>query len=139
MAITVIKKYSNRRLYNTDLSEYITQEMVKDYVREGLEFKIVDAKTDEDLTSSVLLQIITEQHAAGASLFTQTALRQLICVGEHPARAGFGPCLENSIKLFFAQQQGDLQAPHLVREREYSEKTAEQWQAWMDAMWQTKA
>src|SRR6202008_2669550 len=66
----LIKKYPNRRLYDTKTSVYITLADVKKLVVEGAEFQVVDAKTGEDLTRSILLQIILEEEAAGAPMFS---------------------------------------------------------------------
>lgn len=74
----VIKKYANRRLYNTETSSYITLEHLAKLVRDGRDFKVVDAKTDEDLTRSVLAQIIMESESRGANLLPAGFLRQLI-------------------------------------------------------------
>ena len=61
--ITIVKKYANRRLYDTGRSSYVTLEDLAEMVREGIDFKVVDAKSDKDLTQSVLTQIIVEQEA----------------------------------------------------------------------------
>ncbi len=74
----VIKKYANRRLYNTETSSYVTLEDLADLVREGRDFVVRDAKTGEDLTRQVLAQIIFEQENKGATLLPEDFLRQLI-------------------------------------------------------------
>jgi polyhydroxyalkanoate synthesis repressor PhaR len=74
----VIKKYPNRRLYDTATSKYITLEDVRRLVLDGAQFVVRDAKTDEDITRSVLLQIIAEQEAAGQPIFTIPILTQII-------------------------------------------------------------
>lgn len=76
--VTIIKKYSNRRLYNTGTSCYITLEDLCDMVKRGEEFEVVDAKTNESLTRSVLTQIIFEQESKGYNLLPVTFLRHLI-------------------------------------------------------------
>ena len=74
-----IKKYPNRRLYDTSKSQYINLEAIKALVMSSQDFQVVDSKTDENLTKSILLQIITEQEGnEGQSLLTQTVLKQLI-------------------------------------------------------------
>ena len=73
----LIKKYPNRRLYDTKTSVYITLVDVKKLVVEGEEFQVVDAKTGEELTRSILLQIILEEEAAGAPMFSSDVLSQL--------------------------------------------------------------
>ena len=71
--LRLIKKYPNRRLYDTRTSSYITLADVKDLVLGNEQFQVVDAKTGEDLTRSILLQIILEEEAGGAPMFTSVA------------------------------------------------------------------
>ena len=75
---TVIKKYANRRLYNTGTSSYVTLEDLAKMVREGEDFEVFDAKSGEDLTRSVLTQIIFEEEAKGQNMLPISFLRQLI-------------------------------------------------------------
>ena len=74
----IIKKYPNRRLYDTVTSTYITLADVKQLVMEGCQFKVIDAKTSEDLTRSILLQIITEEESNGKPIFSSQMLYQII-------------------------------------------------------------
>jgi polyhydroxyalkanoate synthesis repressor PhaR len=74
----IIKKYANRRLYNTETSAYITLEHLAALTREGREFVVLDAKTGEDITHSVLTQIIMEAEGRGATMLPSNFLRQLI-------------------------------------------------------------
>lgn len=74
----VIKKYANRRLYNTEASSYVTLEDLARMVREGRDFAVYDAKTGDDITRGVLTQIIVEEEAKGRSLLPTSFLRQLI-------------------------------------------------------------
>ncbi|MGL4313655.1 MAG: polyhydroxyalkanoate synthesis repressor PhaR [Sphingomonas sp.] len=76
----IIKKYANRRLYNTETSSYITLEHLAAMTREGREFKVVDAKTDEDITHNVLTQIIMEEESRGQTMLPVNFLRQLIAM-----------------------------------------------------------
>ena len=73
-----IKKYANRRLYDTESSAYITLDRLAQMVREGREFEVVDAKTGEDITRQVLTQIIVDEEARGATMLTISFLKQLI-------------------------------------------------------------
>jgi len=73
-----IKKYANRRLYDTSASRYVTLDHLRDLVKENADFEVVDAKTGEDLTRGVLAQIIFEEEAKGANLLPVEFLRQLI-------------------------------------------------------------
>ena len=74
----VIKKYANRRLYNTATSSYVTLDHLAQMVKDGVEFVVFDAKTGEDITRSVLTQIIVEEESKGANLLPISFLRQLI-------------------------------------------------------------
>src|SRR6059058_4115161 len=73
-----IKKYANRRLYDTESSTYITLDRLAHMVREGREFEVVDAKTGEDITRTVLTQIIVDEEARGATMLPLNFLKQLI-------------------------------------------------------------
>ena len=77
-AVITIKKYANRRLYNTSTSSYVTLDHLAEMVKEGAEFVVTDAKTGEDITRSVLTQIIVEQEGKGQNLLPIKFLRQVI-------------------------------------------------------------
>ena len=87
----IIKKYPNRRLYDTDTSSYITLAEVKRLVMDNESFVVRDAKTNEDLTRSILLQIILEEEAGGAPMFTETILANIIRFYGHGCRALWAP------------------------------------------------
>lgn len=76
--VTLIKKYANRRLYHTAISQYITLEDVAEMVRKGEEFKVVDARTGQDLTGTILTQIIVDEEAKGENLLPIKFLREVI-------------------------------------------------------------
>lgn len=76
--VTIIKKYANRRLYNTSSSSYITLEDLAKMVRENIEFKVLDAKSGDDITRSILTQIIMDEEANGGEMLPVGFLRQLI-------------------------------------------------------------
>ncbi len=76
--VVIIKKYANRRLYNTETSSYITLDHLAAMTRQGREFKVVDAKTDADITHNVLTQIIMEEESRGETMLPVNFLRQLI-------------------------------------------------------------
>jgi len=96
----LIKKYPNRRLYDTKTSAYITLNDVKSFVLSLGKFKVVDAKTGEDLTRSILLQIIIEEETAGVPLFTTDLLAQMIRFYGHAMQGMLGKYLEANIKSF---------------------------------------
>ncbi|MFT7458276.1 MAG: polyhydroxyalkanoate synthesis repressor PhaR [Planctomycetota bacterium] len=103
--IRIIKKYPNRRLYDTEKSKYITLEDVKKLVINGIDFCVKDVKTDEDLTRSILLQIISEQEHNGEPLFSTQSLTQLIrCYGQTYQNV-ISDYLQNSIDIFTKQQK----------------------------------
>ena len=103
--IRIIKKYPNRRLYDTEISSYITLEEVRQLVVEGEEFEVRDAKTGDDLTRSVLLQIITEHEEEGQPMFSTQLLSQVIRFYGDSLQGFMGSYLEKSLQLFLDQQQ----------------------------------
>lgn len=96
----LIKKYPNRRLYDTQTSTYITLADVKQLVLDIEDFKVVDAKTGADLTRSILLQIILEEEAGGAPLFTAAMLSQIIRFYGHAMQGMMGAYLEKTMSAF---------------------------------------
>ena len=104
----LIKKYPNRRLYDTRTSSYITLADVKELVLGNEDFQVVDAKTNEDLTRSILLQIILEEEAGGAPMFTSDLLAHMIRFYGNAMQGMMGKYLESNIKAF-TEMQGKLQ------------------------------
>ncbi|ACV37168.1 polyhydroxyalkanoate synthesis repressor PhaR [Accumulibacter sp.] len=98
--LRLIKKYPNRRLYDTKTSAYITLSDVKDLVLSRENFNVLDAKTGEDITRAILLQIILEEEAAGIPLFTTDLLAQMIRFYGHAMQGMLGKYLETNIKSF---------------------------------------
>jgi polyhydroxyalkanoate synthesis repressor PhaR len=96
----VIKKYPNRRLYDTDTSTYITLADVKNLVMQHQPFVVRDAKTNEDLTRSILLQIILEEEAGGAPMFSEAALANIIRFYGHAMQGFMGSYLEKNVQAF---------------------------------------
>jgi polyhydroxyalkanoate synthesis repressor PhaR len=96
----VIKKYPNRRLYDTDTSTYITLTEVKQLVMDNEPFVVRDAKTNDDLTRSILLQIILEEEAGGTPMFSEAALANLIRFYGHAAQGFMGTYLEKNVQAF---------------------------------------
>ncbi|HUN26256.1 MAG TPA: polyhydroxyalkanoate synthesis repressor PhaR [Steroidobacteraceae bacterium] len=102
----IIKKYPNRRLYDTVESRYITLGDVRKLVVEGVDFIVIDKKSQGDITSSILLQVIAEQEHGGEPLMSRDFLSQLIRSYGGGAMQGLVGCyLEQSLKLFAAQQR----------------------------------
>src|SRR5215211_1685663 len=102
---TTIKKYANRRLYNTGTSTYVTLEDLADMVKSGEDFVVYDAKTGEDITRAVLTQIIFEQESKGQNLLPIAFLRQLIRF--------YGDSIQNLIPTYL-----DFSIDSLVRDQE---------------------
>ena len=101
----IIKKYANRRLYNTETSSYITLELLSQMTREGREFVVVDAKTNEDITHNVLTQIIMEEESRGKNMLPVNFLRQLISMYGDSMQSMVPQYLEASMDAFRKNQQ----------------------------------
>jgi polyhydroxyalkanoate synthesis repressor PhaR len=99
-----IKKYPNRRLYDTEISSYITLEEVRQLVLDNEDFEVRDAKSGEDLTRSVLLQIISENEGDGQPMLSPQLLSQIIRFYGDSLQGFMGPYLERSLQVFLDQQ-----------------------------------
>ncbi len=134
-AIRIIKKYPNRRLYDTEISSYITIEDVRQLILEGEQFEVRDAKSGEDLTRSVLLQIIADQEQDGEPMLSTRMLSQLIRFYGDSLQGFMGNYLERSMQVFldqqqvFRQQMGSLlgQGPWAMM-NQLTERNLELWQ-----------
>jgi len=104
-ALRIIKKYPNRRLYDTEISSYITIEDVRQLIVDGESFEVRDAKTGDDLTRQVLLQIITEHEQDGQPMLSTQLLSQLIRFYGDSLQGFMGNYLERSMQVFLEQQQ----------------------------------
>ena len=110
----VLKKYPNRRLYDTQSSSYITLTDVKQMVLDSEHFEVRDAKTSEDLTRSILLQIILEEESAGMPMFSTQMLAQIIRFYGHTMQGMMGEYMERNLQGFvdlqarFSEQTGGL-------------------------------
>lgn len=100
----IIKKYANRRLYNTRTSSYITLDHLAQMVKENIEFKVLDAKTGSDLTHTILTQIIMEEEASGEQMLPTNFLRQLIAMYGNSMQALLPGYLEASMEHFRENQ-----------------------------------
>ena len=101
----IIKKYPNRRLYDTETSTYITLAEVKDLVLQYKEFQVKDAKTGDDLTRAILLQIILEEESGGVPMFSTEMLANIIRYYGHSMQGLMGSYLERSILAFHEAQK----------------------------------
>jgi polyhydroxyalkanoate synthesis repressor PhaR len=116
----VLKKYPNRRLYDTETSSYITLADVKRMVLGCQDFVVRDAKTNEDLTRSILLQIILEEETGGVPMFSAPALAQIIRFYGNAMQGVMSPYLEKNLQAFgelqarFAEQSKGLYDPQVM-------------------------
>src|SRR6516164_64839 len=114
-SVRIIKKYPNRRLYDTETSAYITLAEVKDLVLQYKEFQVQDAKSGEDLTRAILLQIILEEESGGVPMFSTDMLANIIRYYGHAMQGLMGSYLERSIHAFHEAQ------------RRFQEQSADAW------------
>lgn len=105
--LRVIKKYPNRRLYDTEISRYITLEEVRQLVLQNVRFRVEDKRTRDDITRSILLQVIAEQEEGGDPIFTTELLTFIIRFYGDPMQTSISRYLELSLQLFM-QQQGNF-------------------------------
>lgn len=131
-----LKKYPNRRLYDTRTSSYITLADVKRMVLGGEDFEVRDAKTGEDLTRSILLQIILEEESGGVPMFSTSMLANIIRFYGHTMQGAMGAVLERNLQAFAEMQQQfvsgqaplmqNLMGSYLEQSRAMVEKMQEQ-------------
>ncbi|NBW48779.1 MAG: polyhydroxyalkanoate synthesis repressor PhaR [Betaproteobacteria bacterium] len=126
----VIKKYPNRRLYDTDTSTYITLAEIKQLVMDSETFAVVDAKTGDDLTRSILLQIILEEEANGSPMFTTPVLSNIIRFYGHAMQGMMGGYLEKNMQALMEMQapmvQGVMGNNMFQQMQEHMQKQTEQ-------------
>ncbi|MFP4683273.1 MAG: polyhydroxyalkanoate synthesis repressor PhaR, partial [Ectothiorhodospira sp.] len=103
----IVKKYPNRRLYDTEESRYVTLADVQHLVRRGVDVKVVDSQSGNDITRGILIQIITEQETAGEPLFTTEMLVRFIRFYDEAVHDAFSGYLDHSLR-FFAEQQREF-------------------------------
>lgn len=102
--VRIIKKYPNRRLYDTEVSRYITLQEVRQLVMDNVKFCVQDKNTHEDITRSILLQVIADQEEGGNPIFTTDLLTRVIRFYGDPMQASISRYLEMSIQLFVQKQ-----------------------------------
>ena len=131
----VIKKYPNRRLYDTEKSSYITLAEVHNIIKAGKDFKVVDADTGEDITRSILVQIIIDQENGDTPIFTTDMLTKFIRFYDDAAQNLFGDFLEQNMQMFTEQQKrfqdqvgGILDNPVTRVVQETTERNLKFWQ-----------
>jgi len=133
--IRIIKKYPNRRLYDTEESKYITLDDVKQLVLAGVDFLVKDVKTDEDLTRNILLQIISEQEHDGEPFFSTELLTQIIRSYGDSLQSIAGDYIQKSMQLFVEQQkqiQETMTANPIKAMTEFTNHNIKMWQEMQD-------
>lgn len=136
--VRIIKKYPNRRLYDTQVSRYITLEEVRQLVLQNIVFRVEDKRTSEDITRSILLQVIAEQEQNGNPIFSVELLSFIVRYYGDPMQSSISRYLELSLRLFSEQQQhfteqlrdllGQAQQPVLVL-KELADKQVPIWRS----------
>ncbi len=117
----LIKKYKNRRLYDTEKSQYITVEELQNYVLKGVLFRVEDVASGKDITNVTLLQIFVEMESGSYQFLSAEMLRQLIVLAHHPMNQGFKQTLEQ----LFTTMEKSVQANPYLKD---CQKTAAVWQ-----------
>lgn len=130
-SVRLVKKYPNRRLYDTKTSAYITLSDVKALVLALENFKVVDAKTGDDLTRSILLQIIIDEETTRVPLFTTELLAQMIRFYGHAMEGMLGKYLETNIKLFTEFQKKLSEQSHSLYGENSNPGQSEMWSQFM--------
>lgn len=140
-ATRVIKKYPNRRLYDTEISSYITIEDVRQLIVDGETFEVRDAKSGEDLTRQVLLQIISEREADGQPILSTQLLSQIIRFYGDSLQGFMGSYLERSMQMFLEQQDqfrrqlgGVLGQSPWTMMNQLTERNLEMWQEFQQSL-----
>lgn len=101
MTTRLIKKYKNRRLYDTEISRYITVEELQRYVIDGVSFRVEDSATKKDITNATLLQILVEMEGGPTQFLSSDILRQLIYLANHP--------MSQSLKILLSQMVSTIE------------------------------
>ena len=134
--VRIIKKYPNRRLYDTAISSYITLAEVKSLVLDGVEFEVVDAKTKANLTRSILLQIIAEEEEGGEPIFSADLLAQIIRSYGGAEQNMLTSYLEKSMEIWSEQQRVFRERTRTLMEgtpmsvlTQFAERNLAMWQA----------
>lgn len=132
----IIKKYPNRRLYDTAISSYITLADVKTLVLDGVDFEVVDAKTKADLTRSILLQIIAEEEEGGEPIFSSDLLARIIRSYGGSEQNMLTSYLEKSMELWVEQQRAFRERTRSLMDNspigmltQFAERNLAMWQA----------
>jgi len=142
----IIRKYANRRLYDTEASRHINKDDVRKLISAGKDVRIVEDGSGDDITRSILLQLVAEQELGGRPVLSDQMLTQIIRFYDHPMQGMLGSYLQQSFETFL-QQQSTLQeqmqelmksGPFAVM-KDVAKQNMEAWQAMQKAFRDTKA
>lgn len=129
----LIKKYKNRRLYDLDISQYITVDDLQRYVVDGKVFQVIDAASGKDITNATLLQIFVEMESTALPFLSSNMLRQLIVLSSHPMSKSFKSMLEQMMQMMNSQLQQNMYLNDYQQAADVWNKQTEQflsqWQA----------
>ena len=142
----IIRKYANRRLYDTEASRHINKDDVRRLIAAGKDVRILEDGSGDDITRSVLLQLVAEQELGGKPVLSDQMLTQIIRFYDHPMQGVLGSYLQQSFETFL-QQQSSLQEQmqELMRSgpfavmKDVAKQNMETWQAMQKAFRDTKA
>lgn len=126
--IRLIKKYKNRRLYDTETSQYITLEQLQRYVVDGIAFRIEDSETGKDLTNAVLLQILVEMEAGPTQFLSPEILRQIISLANHPMHVSLKSMMEQMFQAMDKPLQNNPYQKATETWNEQMQQMMKQWQ-----------
>lgn len=115
--LRLIKKYPNRRLYDTRISRYITLEEIRQLVLDGEEFQVIDKSSGKDITRSILLQVIAEQEGLGKTIFSTQLLSRIIRFYDDNLQGVMSGYLESSMEVFESRQQSLRDQLRNIREQ----------------------
>ena len=125
----LIKKYKNRRLYDTETSQYITLEELLRYVVDGVQFKVEDSINGKDLTNSILLQIIVEMETGSTQFLSPEILRQIICLANHPMHASLKQMMEQMFQVIEKPLESN---PYLQATETWNQQMQQMMKQWQD-------
>lgn len=125
----LIKKYKNRRLYDTEKSQYITVEDLQRYVIDGVSFRVEDSASKEDITNATLLQIFVEMEGGAVKFLSSDMLRQLICLAHHPMNQSIKEVLGQMVESIQKQTELDPYKQASDAWTKQMEQFTSQWQA----------
>lgn len=123
----LIKKYKNRRLYDTETSQYITLEELQRYVVDGVQFSVEDSMTGKDLTNTILLQIIVEMESGANQFLSSEILRQIISLANHPMHASLKKMME---QMFMAMEKPLQTNPYAQATENWNQQMQTMMQQW---------